>query len=64
MGGIPKSEIVKGPARIDEILEPVREVLNTGRYIPFGDHLIPPEVHWNEFSRYRRTLNELIDAAG
>ena len=64
MGGVPKSEIVKGPARIDQILEPVREVLKTGRYVPFGDHLIPPEVHWNEFSLYRRKLNDLIDAAG
>lgn len=64
MGGVPKSEIVKGPARIEEILRPVREVLGTGRYVPFGDHLIPPEVHWGEFSYYRRRLNELIDAAG
>jgi uroporphyrinogen decarboxylase len=64
MGGIPKSEIVKGPARIEEILEPAREVLKTSRYVPFGDHLIPPEVHWREFSHYRSRLNELIDAAG
>ena len=61
MGGIPKSEIVKGPARIEEILEPVKAVLATGGYVPFGDHFIPPEVHWNEFSYYRRRLNELID---
>ena len=63
MGGIPKSEIVQGPARIEQILEPVRQVLSTGRYVPFGDHLIPPEVHWEEFSYYRRRLNELIDSA-
>jgi hypothetical protein len=61
MGGVPKSEILKGPQRIEEILEPVKAVLATGGYIPFGDHLIPPEVHWNEFSYYRRRLNELID---
>jgi uroporphyrinogen decarboxylase len=63
MGGIPKSEIPRGPARIEEILQPAREVLKTGRYVPFGDHLIPPEVHWEEFSYYRRRLNELIDAS-
>jgi len=63
MGGIPKSEILKGTARIDEILEPVAQVLATGRYVPFGDHLIPPDVHWPEFSYYRRRLNELIDSA-
>ena len=44
MGGIPKSEIQKGKKTIDKILEPVEEVLKTGRYIPFGDHFIPPEV--------------------
>ena len=64
MGGIPKSEIPRGPARIDEILRPAQEVLKTGRYVPFGDHLIPPEVHWDEFSYYRRTLNGMIDTAG
>jgi uroporphyrinogen decarboxylase len=63
MGGIPKSEIPRGPARIDEILQPAQEVLKTGRYVPFGDHLIPPEVHWDEFSYYRRKLNQMIDAA-
>jgi uroporphyrinogen decarboxylase len=61
MGGIPKSEIAKGPKRIEEILEPVKTVLATGGYIPFGDHLIPPDVHWPEFSYYRRRLNELLD---
>jgi uroporphyrinogen decarboxylase len=61
MGGIPKSEIARGPARIDQILEPAAQVLQTGRYVPFGDHLIPPEVHWPEFSYYRRKLNTLID---
>ena len=61
MGGIPKSEIRHGRQRIDEILEPVEAVLDTGGYIPFGDHLIPPEVHWEEFSYYRTRLNDLID---
>lgn len=64
MGGIPKSEIPKGRERIDQILKPVAEVLKTGGYVPFGDHLIPPEVHWEEFSYYRKKLNELIDRGG
>ncbi len=63
MGGVPKSEILKGPARIEEILRPVQEVLKTGRYVPFGDHLIPPEVHWQEFRTYRTRLNSMIAAA-
>ncbi len=64
MGGIPKSEIAKGPKRIDEFLEPVEEVLKTGGYIPYGDHFIPPEVTWDTFRYYRRRLNEIIDRYG
>ncbi len=61
MGGIPKSEIRHGRQRIDEILVPVGEVLKTGGYIPFGDHLIPPEVPWEEFKYYREKLNGIIE---
>lgn len=63
MGGIPKSEIQKGKKRIDEILQPVSRLLQTGGYIPFGDHFIPPEVDWEDFCYYRTRLNEIIDAA-
>jgi len=64
MGGIPKSEIRHGKNRIDEILRPVENVLKFGGYVPFGDHLIPPEVHWEEFRYYRERLNGLIDVSG
>ena len=64
MGGIPKSEIVEGARTHRGDPRPGAEVLKTGGYVPFGDHLIPPEVHWAEFSFYRRRLNELIDNRG
>jgi len=64
MGGIPKSEIAKGRAVIDKILEPVEEVLKTGGYVPFGDHFIPPDVEWEDFLYYRTKLNEIIDKYG
>lgn len=60
-GGVPKSEITRGKQRIDQILEPVEEVLKTGGYIPFGDHFIPPDVPWEEFKYYRTRLNALIE---
>ena len=56
-GGIPKSEIAKGTRRIDEILVPVEQVLQTGGYIPFGDHFIPPDVPWEGYKYYRSRLN-------
>jgi uroporphyrinogen decarboxylase len=64
MGGIPKSDITLGPKRIDEFLEDVTFLLQSGGYIPFGDHLIPPEVPWQEFKYYRNKLNQLIDQRG
>jgi hypothetical protein len=64
MGGIPKGEICLGKNRIDEILEPVKEVLKTGGYIPFGDHFILPTVDWKDFQYYRNKLNGLIDSMG
>jgi len=64
LGGIPKSEITKGPERIDQILEPIAEVLKTGGYVPFGDHFIPPDVDYENFSYYRNKLNQIIDSVG
>ncbi len=63
MGGIPKSEIAQGRKRIDEMLEPVQEVLKSGAFVPFGDHFVPPEVPWKDFCYYREKLNSMIDAA-
>lgn len=64
LGGIPKSEIIKGKKRIDEILIPVDQVLKTGGYIPFGDHFIPPDVNFENFTYYRNKLNSIIDQYG
>ncbi|HNW08241.1 MAG TPA: uroporphyrinogen decarboxylase family protein [Verrucomicrobiota bacterium] len=64
LGGISKSEIQRGKERIDQLLQPVAEVLKTGGYIPFGDHFIPPDVNFENFSYYRTQLNRIIEAAG
>ncbi|MBA7675137.1 hypothetical protein ES703_83366 [subsurface metagenome] len=61
MGGIPKSDIALGKKRIDEMLINTEVLLKSGGYIPFGDHLIPPEVPWEYFKYYRERLNGLID---
>jgi len=61
MGGIPKFEISHGKEKINEILEPVKWLLKQGGFIPYGDHLIPPEISWTNFKYYREKLNYLID---
>ena len=55
------SHRTKQEKRIDTMLESVDYVLKTGGYIPFGDHFIPPEVNFKNFSYYRNRLNDLID---
>ena len=64
MGGISKSEIARGPGHIDKILQPVEEVLKTGGYVPFGDHFIPPDVKFENYSYFRTKLNAMIDRYG
>ena len=49
-----------GKERIDETLRPVAEVLKYGWHIPFGDHLIPTEVVWDNFRYYGETLNRML----
>ena len=61
MGGIPKFEINKGSTRINEILEIVSLLIKSGGYIPFCDHLIPPEISWDNFKYYREKLNSIIE---
>ncbi len=64
MGGIPKSRIPLGREEIDRLLEPIGQLLKYGGYIPYGDHLSPPEVPWKDFCYYREKLNQLIDQNG
>ena len=64
LGGVPKGEISRGKAAIDNFLGPVAEVLKTGGYVPFVDHLVPPDVDWDNFKYYRTTMNRIIDQFG
>jgi hypothetical protein len=61
LGGIPKLDIKYGKQKIDEILEPVKWLLKQGKYIPFCDHFVPPEVSWKNFEYYRFKLNSIIN---
>jgi uroporphyrinogen decarboxylase len=61
MGGFPKYEIKYGKQRIDQMLGPTIDTLKSGGYIPFCDHLIPPEIKWDDFRYYRTRLNNILD---
>jgi uroporphyrinogen decarboxylase len=63
MGGIDKIAILKNdPKSRHEILqEKIPAVLKRGRYIPYLDHLVPPDFSYDLFVDYRRELNTVID---
>ncbi len=59
-GGIDKRALAKGKEAIDRELEAkVPALLRQGGYIPFADHLVHPEVSWENFVYYRRRLAEM-----
>ncbi|MBM3136355.1 MAG: hypothetical protein FJZ89_13960 [Chloroflexi bacterium] len=63
LGGIDKLQLAAGPAAIDaELAARVPALLRSGGYIPYVDHLVPPDVSWDNFRYYRQRLNEMIAA--
>jgi uroporphyrinogen decarboxylase len=65
-GGIDKGILMKDRSRsvIDAELRMVQKMLQYGGYVPHIDHHVPDDAHWEQFSYYRRRLNELIDECG
>jgi len=65
MGGIDKLQVARGRGAIDTELEAkVPIMLDAGGYVPHLDHLVQPEVSWENFSYYRKRLSELIKGGG
>jgi len=61
-GGLDKSCIGKGKDAIDEMLKPVDAMIKKGGYIPFADHFVPVDCSFEDFSYYRRRLNDIIES--
>jgi hypothetical protein len=61
IGGLSKVAMSRGPEAIDQELQTkVPPLLRRGGYIPCADHLIPPDVSWDNFVYYRRKLASLV----
>ena len=61
IGGLDKMEVAKGKEAIEKELDSkVPFMLQSGGYIPHIDHLVPPEVSWEDFITYRTRLREMI----
>jgi uroporphyrinogen decarboxylase len=60
-GGMDKRVPAKGKTAIDQELDSkIPFMLRQGGYIPYLDHLIPPDIPWDNFVYYRNRLNKLI----
>jgi len=59
MGGIDKRELAKTYKEIDKQMEMADEMLGYGRYIPCVDHLVHPEVSWDNYCYYNKCLKEI-----
>ena len=56
MGGIDKMEIAKGKYAIDKEIERIMPAIESGGYIPAFDHLIHPEVSYEDFLYFAKKL--------
>jgi hypothetical protein len=63
LGGLDKVALAHGSAAIGAALEQTSWMLSQGGYVPYVDHMVPPDVPWENFCYYRQRLNELIDAS-
>jgi hypothetical protein len=62
MGGLDKRAMAKGKRAIDQELEEKLPVMFKHRgYIPFCDHLVPPDVSFSDFGYYRKRIVELSE---
>lgn len=60
LGGLDKRALAAGPAAIDREVGKAAAMLSRGGYVPFADHLVPPDVSWENFSYYRRSLAAVL----
>jgi uroporphyrinogen-III decarboxylase len=62
LGGFDKNSLYKGKEYIDKELEKMAFLIRQGGYIPYADHLIPPNCSWENFKYYREKLRKIIDS--
>ena len=58
MGGIDKREVAKGKEAIDREFERIAPLRRNSRYIPAIDHLVHPDISWDDFNYFAKKLNE------
>jgi uroporphyrinogen decarboxylase len=62
-GGIDKKAVAAGRSAIDRELARVAPLLEQGGYVPHLDHLVPPDISFDDYAYYRRQKKKLIGKA-
>lgn len=62
MGGIDKKALAAGKTAIDMELGKVERMLKKGGFIPYTDHMVPPEVSFDNYKYFRTRMKEIINA--
>jgi uroporphyrinogen decarboxylase len=61
-GGLDKIKIAQSKEAIDDELgAKLPSLLSQGGYIPFVDHLVPPDVSWDNFRYYRERVSDYVE---
>lgn len=64
IGGLDKGRLAQGKRAIDEELEAkLPFMLRKGGYVPCADHLIPPDVPWENFLYWRKRIKEFVQSS-
>ncbi|NLE44986.1 MAG: hypothetical protein GX620_09725 [Chloroflexi bacterium] len=64
-GGLDKAAVARGRAAIDcELEKKLPPLLAQGGYVPFIDHIVHPDISWENFCYYRQRLEEMVREYG
>jgi uroporphyrinogen decarboxylase len=58
-GGLDKRALARDRAAIDIEIDKARRMISLGRYIPMFDHLIPPDVSWENMKYAAQRIREV-----
>lgn len=62
-GGLDKIKISQGKEAIEhEIDTKLPPLLSQGGYIPYIDHLVPPDISWDNFCFYREKVRHYVES--
>ncbi len=59
-GGIAKEPLVHGGKAIDDEIERIKPLLDQGGFIPHLDHLVPPDISYDNYRHYLDKKRKLI----